>query len=210
MKLGDFIKSFIRPNSLIRLVYQVKGGHKLVHSTYFDVSMEWEILEGKGVNRHYVDNEVIGVTDILFHGSYSEAINIVIEKLENQPFIEESEEIRYEVMDESIYCEESEEDICKETEEVEYTKSEGDIILNDSYWVGDEWIQPPTRIKHGDLVDIYYGSNDWTTVTGRYIGKGKGVAFINGEYYINKVRNRGLDKNPKLVSDEELFQFIID
>ncbi|MFN9978431.1 MAG: hypothetical protein ACK53Y_00885, partial [bacterium] len=58
-----------------------------------DVSMDHEIVNGKGKNRHYINNEVLGMTTILFHSGsgihYPEALNIVIEKLENQPFIEE-------------------------------------------------------------------------------------------------------------------------
>ena len=52
--------------------------------------MEWEILRGKSENRHYIDNKVIGIKDILIHKCpYSEAINIVIEKLDPQPQVEE-------------------------------------------------------------------------------------------------------------------------
>jgi hypothetical protein len=59
-----------------------------------DVSMDHEIVNGKGKNRHYINNEVLGLTTIYFgynkEGThYPEALNIVIEKLENQPFIEE-------------------------------------------------------------------------------------------------------------------------
>lgn len=57
-----------------------------------DVSMDWEVNKQEGKYRHYVNNEVLGLVGINFSGSkgmhYSEAINIVIEKLENQPFLE--------------------------------------------------------------------------------------------------------------------------
>lgn len=89
MKLGEFIEKFIEPNCLIRLVYKEKSVHKIVLDDWNDVSMEWEVLKGKGKNRHYVNNEVIGVTCISCSGHYSEAINITIEKLENQPLIDE-------------------------------------------------------------------------------------------------------------------------
>jgi len=62
--------------------------------------MDHEILKGKGKNRHYINNEVLGLAGIYFQ-SYScnhpEAINIVIEELENQPMIEEvvEEHIEY-------------------------------------------------------------------------------------------------------------------
>ena len=93
MKLGEFIKNFSH-NNIIRLVYKCKGGHELVLEDWNDVSMDHEILKGKGKNRHYIDNEVLGLTTIYFNGggsgtSYPEALNIVIERLENQPFIEE-------------------------------------------------------------------------------------------------------------------------
>ena len=89
MKLGEFIKNFITPNSLIRLVYKNKSDYEIVLNTWDDVSMEWEILKGKGENRHYIDNEVIGITCISGMRRNSDAINIVIERSENQPFIEE-------------------------------------------------------------------------------------------------------------------------
>mgnify|MGYP001603978112 CR=1 FL=1 len=65
---------------------------------------------------------------------------------------------------------------------------------------------------HGDLVNIEYGNQ---TVLGRYIGKGLGVAefwnYSTGiSYHIGKVMNRGLDGNPRLISDEKLFEFIED
>lgn len=95
MKLGEFIKKCIEPNCLIRLVYKNKSGHKLVLDDWNDVSMEWQVLKAKGKNRHYIDNEVLGVTSILMtSGSYTEAINIVIEELENQPYIDEIEEVK--------------------------------------------------------------------------------------------------------------------
>ena len=58
-----------------------------------DVSMDWEVDKQKGVFRHYIDNEVLGLASIYFGTgtgqSYPEAINICIEKLENQPFLDE-------------------------------------------------------------------------------------------------------------------------
>jgi hypothetical protein len=94
MKLGEFIKQFSH-NNIVRLVYKDKGGHKLVLNGWNDVSMDHEILKGKGKNRHYINNEVLGLTGIYFqtgHTHYPEAINIVIEELENQPMIEEVKE----------------------------------------------------------------------------------------------------------------------
>ena len=95
MKLGEFIKNFSH-NNLIRLVYKNQGGHEIVLDTWDDVSMDWEVNKGKGKNRHYVNNEVLGIVGILGAGKhYTEAINIVIERLENQPFIEEAGEISH-------------------------------------------------------------------------------------------------------------------
>jgi hypothetical protein len=99
MKLGEFIKNFSH-NNIIRLHHRIKGGHQCVLEDWNDVSMDHEILKGKGKNRHYINNEVLGLTSIYFqngHTHYPEAINIVIEELENQPMIEETkDEIVYE------------------------------------------------------------------------------------------------------------------
>lgn len=78
MTLREFIKQFVEPNTLIRLVYKEGSGHRTVAEHWDKVSMEWEILENRGNYRKYADNEVIGVTDIITEGAYSEAVNIVI------------------------------------------------------------------------------------------------------------------------------------
>ena len=49
----------------------------------------------------------------------------------------------------------------------------------------------------------------------RYIGKGLGVVELYNNatgvsYHIGKVKTRGLDRNPRLISDEKLFEFIND
>jgi len=93
MKLGEFIKNFSH-NNMIRLHYKEKGGNRIVLDEWDDVSMDHEIVNGRGKNRHYVNNEVLGLVGIYFqsgHTHYPDAINIVIEELENQPFIEEVE-----------------------------------------------------------------------------------------------------------------------
>lgn len=90
MKLGEFIENFIRPNSLVRLVYKYESGNEIVLDSWDDVSMEWEILQGKGRNRHYINNEVLGITCIAGMNKYPDAINIVIERLDNQPLIDET------------------------------------------------------------------------------------------------------------------------
>ena len=97
MKLGEFIKQFSH-NNIVRLFHKSVGAHKLVLEDWNDVSMDHEILDGKGKNRHYINNEVLGLAGIYFPPGegyhYPEAINIVIEELENQPFIEEKEDVK--------------------------------------------------------------------------------------------------------------------
>jgi hypothetical protein len=89
MKLGEFIEKFSH-NNVIRLVYQTKGGHEVVLDNWNDVSMDWEVNKQKGKFRHFVNNEVIGLATISFEGIHHiSALNIIIEKLENQPYLEE-------------------------------------------------------------------------------------------------------------------------
>jgi hypothetical protein len=93
MKLGEFIKNFSH-NNMVRLHFKEKGGNRIVLDEWDDVSMDHEIVNGKGKNRHYVNNEVLGLVGIYFqsgHTHYPDAINIVIEELKNQPFIQEVE-----------------------------------------------------------------------------------------------------------------------
>lgn len=99
MKLKEFIENFSH-NNIVRLHYKIKGGHQCVLEDWNDVSMDHEIVNGKGKNRHYINNEVLGLTGIYFqsgHTHYPEAINIVIEELENQPMVDEivEEQIQY-------------------------------------------------------------------------------------------------------------------
>lgn len=92
MKLGEFIKNFSH-NNVIRLLYKCKGGHKIVLNDWNDVSMDWEVNKQKGKFRHFVNNEVIGLTTISFSPGegihHSETLNIVIEKFEDQTFLDE-------------------------------------------------------------------------------------------------------------------------
>ncbi len=75
MKLKEFIEKFVCPNTLIRLHYNIEGGHEEAEhgaSPY----MEWALKDSK-----YSDREVVGVTDILYlQGHYQEAVNLVIER----------------------------------------------------------------------------------------------------------------------------------
>ncbi len=86
MILKEFIENFVCKNSIIRLWYPFKGGNEMVVD---GVSMEWEIIKGEGIFKKFINNNVIGVTDILVSGHYSEAINIVIEKIPIEDFREQ-------------------------------------------------------------------------------------------------------------------------
>lgn len=93
MKLGKFIKNFSH-NNVIRLLYKNDvGGHEVVLDNWNDTSMDWEVNRQRGIFRHYIDNEVLGLTSVSFSGGdgihHADAINIVIEKLDNQPILEE-------------------------------------------------------------------------------------------------------------------------
>lgn len=81
MQLKEFIETFICSNSLIRLWYPIKGGHKMVVEGDKSVCMEWKIIKGEGIFGKFTENEVIGVTDIHTFGPYPEAINIVIKEI---------------------------------------------------------------------------------------------------------------------------------
>lgn len=92
MKLGEFIKNFSH-NNVIRLVYKHKGGHEVVLNDWNDVSMDWEVNKQKGKFRHYINNEVLGLATICFGVGqgihHVDALNIVIERLEDQPYLDE-------------------------------------------------------------------------------------------------------------------------
>ena len=92
MKLGEFIEKFSH-NNVIRLVYKNKGGHEVVSEEWNDTSMDWEVNKQKGKFRHFINNEVLGLTTISFgYGTgihHPDALNIVIEKLDNQPYLDE-------------------------------------------------------------------------------------------------------------------------
>jgi len=77
MKLKDFIENFIGKNTLVRLWYKTAtGGHIMADN---NVLMEWEALKGE-----YSDHNVLYVKDILIPDvPHSEAVNIVIEKIDN-------------------------------------------------------------------------------------------------------------------------------
>ena len=77
--LKDFVGKFVEHNTLFRLLYKNKSGHEIVLNDWNDVSMEHELLKGKGKFAQFADHEVCGVTDVLIrHGHCTEAVNIVI------------------------------------------------------------------------------------------------------------------------------------
>ena len=89
MILKEFVEKFVCRNSLVRLWYPTKGGHEMViPNDKKSACMDWEIIKGEGVYKKYSTHKVIGVTDIYTYGSYPEAINIVIEKIEVEDFRE--------------------------------------------------------------------------------------------------------------------------
>lgn len=92
MKLGEFIKKFSH-NNVIRLLYQNKLAYEVVLNDWNDVSMDWEVNKQQGIFRHFIDNKVLGLATISFSMGekihHADVLNIVIERLENQPFLNE-------------------------------------------------------------------------------------------------------------------------
>lgn len=81
MKLKDFIDEYIEHNSLVRVLYKIPGGHELILNDWDEVDMDHQIIKGKGKYSPYINHEVVGIACISVRGPYSEAINIVIEKI---------------------------------------------------------------------------------------------------------------------------------
>ena len=81
MELKEFIDKYIEHNSLVRVLYKHKGGHKVVLNDWDDVAMDWEIVKGQGKYAPYINHKVLGIASILVRGPYSEAVNVVIEEI---------------------------------------------------------------------------------------------------------------------------------
>lgn len=82
MTLFEFIKAFVRPNTLLRLWVEIGGqAHYYLHDeeTGSNVTMEWAILDGSSWASEYSNCNVIGVTDILC-SEHPDAVNIVIDR----------------------------------------------------------------------------------------------------------------------------------
>ena len=98
MNLGEFITKFSH-NNIIRLLYKTEEGHEVVANNWNDVGMDWEVTKQRGKFRHFVANKVLGLATISFRKDdnvhYKEALNIVIERLDNQPYLEDSSKPEY-------------------------------------------------------------------------------------------------------------------
>lgn len=81
MILKEFIDEYIEHNSLVRVLYKHKGGHKLILNDWDEVDMDHMIIKGKGKYGPYINHKVLGVACISVTGPYSSAINIVIEEI---------------------------------------------------------------------------------------------------------------------------------
>jgi hypothetical protein len=80
MTLKEFIDEYIEHNSLVRVLYKHKGGHKLILNEWSEVDMDHQIIKGKGPYAPYINHKVLGIASISVR-AYSEAINIVIEEI---------------------------------------------------------------------------------------------------------------------------------
>lgn len=81
MTLKEFINEYIQPNSLVRVLYKIPVGHKLILNDWDEVAMDWEIVKGEGKYAPYINHKVLGIASILTGGPYPESINIVIEEI---------------------------------------------------------------------------------------------------------------------------------
>lgn len=78
MTLKEFIEKFVVHNTVVRLWNEKGQTYQMIHDGDKEVSMEWEVIDGKSFLSKYLENKVIGVTDIVCN-EYPEAVNIVIE-----------------------------------------------------------------------------------------------------------------------------------
>ena len=104
-------------------------------------------------------------------------------------------------------------DVIAEIKRLQDLLEEEENSLTGNYlWSSGEWVQPPVPIKHGDVVEVEC-DNYSSTLVGRYIGKGYGIVelydYTKGTHYVTgHVVGRGINKNPRLISDEKLLQYI--
>ena len=82
MILKDFVKTYINHNSIIRLVYKDRGGHKTVANDWKEVDMAHAITKATSRYYKYLNHQVEYITNISTGNSTDgEAINIVIEEI---------------------------------------------------------------------------------------------------------------------------------
>jgi hypothetical protein len=48
MTLQEFVKNYVEANSLVRVLYKEKSGHRIVLNDWNDVDMDHQIVKGKG------------------------------------------------------------------------------------------------------------------------------------------------------------------
>ena len=73
MKLKTFIKKYVEHNTLIRLQFKTKEGHREV------IPGDHPMMEHELIKSVFASREVVGVTDILYtHGHYRDAVNLTI------------------------------------------------------------------------------------------------------------------------------------
>ena len=77
MKLKEFLKEYVCPNTMIRLWKNINEHERLCLFDECKPVMDWELMRD---NRYEIlrNLKVIGVTDILCE-TYYEAVNIVVE-----------------------------------------------------------------------------------------------------------------------------------
>lgn len=77
MKLKEFLKEYVCPNTMIRLWKNVNEHERLCLFDECKPVMKWELMLDNRYEKHR-NLKVIGVTDILCE-TYYEAVNIVVE-----------------------------------------------------------------------------------------------------------------------------------
>ena len=77
MKLKEFLKEYVCPNTMIRLWKNINGHERLCLFDECEPVMDCELMQDNRYEKHR-NLKVIGVTDILCE-TYYEAVNIVVE-----------------------------------------------------------------------------------------------------------------------------------
>lgn len=77
MKLKEFLKEYVCPNTMIRLWKNINRHERICLFDECKPVMDWELKENREYEK-YRNMKVVGVTDILCE-TYFEAVNIVVE-----------------------------------------------------------------------------------------------------------------------------------